>query len=167
MSDMTMTAEIAGAITEDTMSGKFLTFRVADGEYGIGIAYVTDIIKLQGITPVPHMPVYIRGVTNLRGTIAPIIDMRLRFGCEEGSYNERTCIIILSLDDMSIGVIVDEVREVADIGEGDIQPPPKATGSAVKNNFVGAIGNFEGRVTQMLDIDKVFDTAAESLGNGQ
>ena len=159
MSDMIMTAEIAEAISEDTMSGKYLTFRVADGEYGIGIAFITDIIKLQDITPVPHMPVYIKGITNLRGTIAPVIDMRLRFGHHEVEYDERTCIIVLSLNDMSIGVIVDEVREVADIGEDSIQPPPKSTGDAMKNHFVGSIGIFEGQVRQLLDIDKVFGAA--------
>ena len=159
MSDVNMTAEIAEAINEDTMSGKYLTFRVSNGEYGIGIAHVTDIIKLQEITPVPHMPVYIKGITNLRGTIAPVIDMRLRFGYEEGEYDERTCIIVLSMNEMSIGMIVDEVREVADIGENSIQPPPKPMGEAVRNSFVKSIGTFEGIVRQLLDIDKVFDTS--------
>jgi len=162
MSEIIMTAEIAEAITEDTMTGKFLTFRVADGEYGIAIAYVTDIIKLQDTTPVPHVPNYIKGITNLRGTIAPIIDMRLRFGCVEGNYDERTCIIVLSLEDMSIGIIVDEVREVAEIGEDSIQPSPKSIGNTTKNYFISAIGTFEGQIKQLLDIEKVFDTVVDA-----
>lgn len=159
MSDMTTTNERTETYAEDTVTGKYLTFRVDDGEYGIGIAFVIDIIKMQEITPVPHTPVYIKGITNLRGTIAPVIDMRLRFGHQEVSYNERTCIIVLSMNEMNIGLIVDEVREVADIGEGSIQPPPKSTGDAAKNYFVKSIGTFEGEVKQLLDIDKVFDVA--------
>jgi len=159
MSDITVTSESEKNYVEDTVSGKYLTFRVADGEYGIGIANVIDIIKLQEITPVPHMPDYIKGITNLRGTIAPIIDLRLRFGLCEGIYDERTCIIVLNLKDMNIGLIVDEVREVAEIGEDSIQPPPKSTGDAAKNYFVKSIGTFEGKIRQLLDIDKVFGVA--------
>ncbi len=159
MSEMisTMLADSTEIYNEDTVSGKYLTFRVDDGEYGIGIAYVIDIIKMQEITPVPHTPDYIKGITNLRGTIAPVIDMRLRFGHQEGQYDDRTCIIVLSMNDINIGLIVDEVREVADIGEDSIQPPPKATGGGVKNHFVKSIGTFEGQVRQLLDIDQIFD----------
>lgn len=142
---------------EDGMSGKYLTFQVDDGDYGIEISYVTEIIEVQEITPVPQTPEYIKGITNLRGTIAPIIDMRLRFGHSETVYTDRTCIIVLSLDDVSIGLIVDEVHEVADIDETNIQPPPKSTGNAAKNYFVKSLGAFDGHVKQLLDIDKVFD----------
>ena len=159
MSDINVTTGSENVYAEDTVSGKYLTFRVADGEYGITIAAVIDIIKLQEITPVPHMPDYVRGITNLRGTIAPVIDMRLRFGHQEMAYDERTCIIVLSMNDMNIGLIVEEVREVADIGTDSIQPPPKSTGEAVRNNFVESIGTFDGRVRQLLDINRVFDIA--------
>lgn len=165
MSEKISAVETAEGYVEDTVSGKYLTFRVDDGEYGIGIAHVTDIIKMQEITPVPHTPVYIKGITNLRGTIAPVIDMRLRFGHQEVVYDEKTCIVVLSMNDMNIGLIVDEVREVAAIGESDVQPPPKSTGDAVKNHFVEALGTFEGNVKQLLDIGKVFDI--ETINEGQ
>lgn len=147
---------------EDSLSGKYLTFRVDDGDYGVEISYVTEIIEMQEYTPVPHSPHYIKGITNLRGTIAPVIDMRLRFGHSETPYTNRTCIIVLSVTDSSIGFIVDEVQEVADIGEASIQPPPKSTSGISGNSFVRAIGTFDGKVKQLIDIDKVFDLSDPS-----
>lgn len=142
---------------EDGMRGKYLTFRVDDGDYGVDISYVTEIIEMQAITPVPHTPEFVKGITNLRGTITPVIDMRLRFGHQEMEYTDRTCIIVLTMDDMSIGMIVDEVQEVADIEDDGMQPPPKATGvDRATSFFVRAIGTFEGDVKQILDIDRVF-----------
>lgn len=153
-------------LAEDGMSGKYLTFRVDDGDYGIEISYVTEIIEVQDITPVPHTPDFIKGITNLRGTITPIIDLRLRFGHTETEYTDRTCIIVLSMDEVSVGLIVDEVQEVADIDDTNIQPPPKSTGRATKNFFVKSIGTFEGHVKQLLDIDKVFEVEDISEAHG-
>jgi purine-binding chemotaxis protein CheW len=151
---MTDTLEV---INDDGLSGKYLTFRVDDGDYGVGISYVTEILEMQDYTPIPHTPGYIKGITNLRGTIAPVIDMRLRFGHEETPYTSRTCIIVLSLADTRIGFIVDEVQEVADIGEAGIQPPPKISTGNAGNSFVKAVSTFDGKVKQLIDIDKVFD----------
>lgn len=160
MTDSTATVENVDILVDDSMSGKYLTFKVDDGDYGIEISYVTEIIKVQAITPVPHTPAYIKGITNLRGTIAPVIDMRLRFGHEETQYTDRTCIIVLGMNDISIGIIVDEVHEVANIEDGDIQPPPKNVDNTERNNFIKALGTFEGRVKQLLEIEKVFDVAS-------
>lgn len=157
MLDSSVSIESMDVLSDDGMSGKYLTFQVDDGDYGIEISYVTEIIEVQEITPVPHTPNYIKGITNLRGTIAPIIDLRLRFGHEETQYTDHTCIVVLSMDDVSIGLIVDEVQEVANIEDSNIQPPPKSTGNAAKNFFVKSIGTFDGHVKQLLDIQKVFD----------
>lgn len=143
--------------TEDVTRGKYLTFKVHTGEYGIEISYVTEIIGVQDITPIPHTREYVKGIINLRGTIVPVIDMRLRFGHEEIEYTERTCIIVLSMDEMSIGLIVDEVQEVANIEDSDIQPPPKIKGDGERNLFVKAIGTFGESVKQLLDINIVFE----------
>lgn len=110
---------------EDTQEDKFLTFVLNREEYGIEIRYVTEIIGLQNITEVPDMPVYVRGVINLRGKVIPVMDVRLRFNLEERAYDDRTCIIVINIDDLSVGLIVDRVSEVLDIPKGDIEPPPK------------------------------------------
>lgn len=157
MLDSVSTTDAIEVMVEDGMSGKYLTFKVDDGDYGIGISYVVEIIEMQDITPVPHTPAFIKGITNLRGTIAPIIDLRLRFGHTETEYTEHTCIIVMSMGDSSIGFIVDEVQDVATIDDENTQPPPKSTGGdAAKNYFVKSIGIFGGHVKQLLDIDKVF-----------
>lgn len=162
MMDTDTMVDTLSAQGEDGLYGKYLTFRVDDGDYGVEISYVTEIIEMQDYTPVPHTPSYIKGITNLRGTIAPVIDMRLRFGHEETPYTSRTCIIVLSMADTSLGFIVDEVQEVADIGADSIQPPPRSTSGVTGSSFVKAIGTFDGKVKQLIDTDKVFDMTGSS-----
>ena len=150
MMDVNVTAE-------DVMRGKFLTFLVEDVGYGIEISYVVEIISVQDITLVPHTHAYVKGIINLRGTVVPVIDMGMRFGGAEIVYTEQTCIIVLSMDEMSVGILVDGVQDVTDIEDGDIQDPPKTTGNAVKNNFIKAVGVSAGEVKQLIDVYKVFE----------
>ena len=149
----------AGSI-EDEMHGKYLTFFVESREYGIEIKYITEIISVQGITPVPHTHGYLKGIINLRGTVVPVIDMRLRFSLPEIPYDDRTCIIVVSMDEMTIGLIVDDVQEVVDIDDDHIQPPPAITPQNASNYFIRAIGQAGASVKQLLDIEKVFGTGA-------
>lgn len=160
--DLDMTQNIN---EDDDLRGKYLTFKVENGEYGIEIACVTEIIGVQNITPIPHTHHYVKGIINLRGTIVPVIDMRLRFNMEELDYTDRTCIVVLGIGDMRIGLIVDEVQEVADIGEGNIQPPPKTTGNQVNNHYVKGIGVVGDSVKQLIDANSIFeeDNAASFL----
>jgi len=150
MMDVNVTAE-------DVMQGKYLTFLVEDVGYGIEISYVVEIISVQDITLVPHTHAYVKGIINLRGTVVPVIDMGMRFGGAEVVYTEQTCIIVLSMDDMSVGILVDGVQDVTEIEDGDIQDPPKTTGNAVKNNFIKAVGISAGEVKQLIDVYKVFE----------
>ena len=147
---------------EDEMRGKYLIFLVEKGEYGIEIRYIIEIINVQDITPVPHTHGYLKGIINLRGTVVPVIDTRLRFGLPEIPYTERTCIVVLSLEEMTIGLIVDEVLEVAHIKDEGIQPPPKLPNQG-GNSFILALGAAQSGVKQLLDIDKVFDTELHAL----
>ena len=156
MEDMAMMDGMS-ITAEDVMRGKYLTFKVEDGEYGIEISYVTEIIGVQDITRVPNTYEYVKGIINLRGTIVPIIDMRLRFGLPEIEYTDRTCIVVLSMDEVNIGLIVDEVQEVADIADGGIQSPPKAADGRARSFFVKAIGMVGDGVKQLLDINKIFE----------
>ncbi len=140
---------------DDEMKGKFLTFRVGTGEYGLEITYVTEIIGVLDITPVPNTHKYMMGIINMRGTVVPVIDLSLRFGLGGVEFTERTCIIVINTEEMTIGLIVDEVREVMYIDDEEIQPPPKVSGAARGNSFVRAIGASNGNVKQLLDIDSV------------
>ena len=142
---------------EDVMQGKYLTFLVEDVGYGIEISYVVEIISVQDITLVPHTHAYVKGIINLRGTVVPVIDMGMRFGGAEVVYTEQTCIIVLSMDEMSVGILVDGVQDVTDIEDGDIQDPPKTTGNSIKNNFIKAVGVSAGEVKQLIDVYKVFE----------
>jgi len=142
---------------EDVMEGKYLTFLVEDVGYGIEISYVVEIISVQDITLVPHTHAYVKGIINLRGTVVPVIDMGMRFGGAEIIYTEQTCIIVLSMDDMSVGILVDGVQDVTDIEDANIQDPPTTTGNAVKNHFIKAVGVSGGDVKQLIDVYTVFE----------
>ena len=144
-------------VVEDVMRGKFLTFLVGDVGYGIEISYVVEIISVQEITLVPHTHAYVKGIINLRGTVVPVIDMGMRFGQGEIIYTEKTCIIVLSMDEMSVGILVDGVQDVSNIDDENIQDPPKTTGNSIKNNFIKAVGVSQGEVIQLIDVYNVFE----------
>ena len=148
-------------VVEDVMQGKYLTFLVGDVGYGIEISYVVEIISVQEITLVPHTHAYVKGIINLRGTVVPVIDMGMRFGQGEIEYTDKTCIIVLSMDDMSVGILVDGVQDVSNIEDENIQDPPTTTGSAVKSNFIKAVGVSQGEVKQLIDVDTVFEVDHE------
>ena len=144
---------------EDTQHGRYLTFAVGEEVYGIGIEMVTEIVGLQPITTMPEMPDYIMGIINLRGKIIPVMDMRRRFHKEPMSYNERTCIIVLDIHDVSVGLIVDHVNEVASINDEDIAPPPDYLGG-MENKYISGIGKTGGEVKLLLDAEKLLHDEA-------
>jgi purine-binding chemotaxis protein CheW len=139
---------------EDTQQNKFLTFFINQEEYGIDIRYVTEIIGIQKITEVPDMPVYIKGVINLRGKVIPVMNVRLRFGLEEREYDDRTCIVVINVDEEAVGLIVDRVSEVLDIPAGEIEPPPQLHGGRRGRLLLG-MGKVENGVKILLDAQKL------------
>lgn len=142
-------------VEEDTMNGRYITFAVDREIYGIEIRYVTEIVGLQPISKLPEVPDHIKGIINLRGKIIPVVDMRLKFKKEPAEYNDRTCIIVIDTQDISAGLIVDEVSEVIAIGDGDISPPPsKGTGAGCR--YLAGIGKAGGDVKLLLDCEKLF-----------
>jgi len=147
---------------EDVMRGKYLTFLVGDVGYGIEISYVVEIISVQEITLVPHTHAYVKGIINLRGTVVPVIDMGMRFGQGEIIYTDKTCIIVLSMDEMSVGILVDGVQDVSNIDDENIQDPPKTTGSSIKSHFIKAVGVSAGEVKQLIDVYTVFEVDVEN-----
>ena len=137
-------------------AGKFLTFRIADEEYGVEILKVREIMGIMDITGVPRMPTYMKGVINLRGSVIPVVDLRLKFGLEEIAHTEETCIIVVDVG-REVGVIVDCVSEVLDIPGSDIEPPPSMGGS-VDTSFIVGLGKVGDFVKILLDIDYVLST---------
>ncbi len=149
--------------SEDTMEGMFLTFTLGDQTYGLEIKHVIEIIGLQQITEVPDVSHFIKGVINLRGKVIPIMDVRMRFGMEPRDYDDRTCIIVISIRESDIGLIVDRVAEVLTIPESQIQGPP-AVGADAAQQFMKGLGKMENDVKILLDVEKlVFDSELISL----
>lgn len=147
---------------EDTQKDKYLTFTLGEELYGIDIRAVIEIIGIMPITKVPEVPAYVQGIINLRGKIIPVVDMRLRFGQEYCPYSDRTCVIIISVNDVLIGLIIDGVSEVLTIPENSIVPPPEL--KSVRNRYVKNIGKLsEEKVVLLLDWKKLFSTEDEAL----
>ena len=137
---------------------KYLTFALGDEEFGLEILKVRDIMGIIGTTRVPRMPEFVRGVMNLRGKIIPVIDLRLKFQMEGIDDTQETCIIVVDLDELLMGVVVDKVSEVLDIPGGDIDPTPDF-GISVNTDFIQGIGKTEDKVVLILDIGKVLTTS--------
>ncbi|MDD2237161.1 MAG: chemotaxis protein CheW [Kiritimatiellae bacterium] len=149
---------------DDAMKDRYLTFRVGDEVYGIEIAYVTEIVGMQKITEVPDMPNFVRGVINLRGQVIPVIDVRARFHMEDRTYDDRTCVVVIQLNETSIGLVVDTVNEVMDIPAGQVSPPPKL-GQGEGNRYIKGMGKVGDEVKILLDAGKLlFDNELESIG---
>ncbi len=142
-------------IEEDTQKGKFLTFSLGEEYYGIDIMYVTEIVGIQPITIVPELPCFVKGIINLRGKIIPVMDARLKFKKEPKEYNDRTCIIVVDVLDISIGIIVDAVAEVLNISDENIVPPPNLNTGGRK--YIKSVGKSADSVTLILDCEKLLD----------
>jgi len=150
---------------EDTQKDRFLTFLIGDEFYGIEIRFVTEIIGIQAITEVPELPEYIRGIINLRGKIIPVMDVRLRFKKPFREYNDRTCIIVVDIKDVSIGFIVDSVSDVLTIPEQDIVEPPQMN-KGFNNRYIKNIGKVGNDVKLLLDCEKLLtDDEMDAVSN--
>ncbi|MDM8537399.1 chemotaxis protein CheW [Desulfobacterales bacterium HSG17] len=141
-----------------TKLGKYLTFKLNEEEYGIGIIKVKEIIGMMTITSVPRTPEFVKGVVNLRGKVIPIIDLRLKFSMEAIPYSERTCIIVVEIDSndatVLIGIVVDAVSEVLNINEDEIEETP-TFGTELDTEYILGMAKMEGAVKILLNIDKV------------
>jgi purine-binding chemotaxis protein CheW len=146
---------------EDTQEDKFLTFIIGKEDYGIEIRHVTEIIGIQSITQVPDVPAYVKGVINLRGKVIPVMDVRTRFGVEERPYDDRTCIIVININEQPVGLIVDRVLEVLDIPEGEIEPPPKMRKGG-SNRFIQGLGKVGEQVKILLNANRLLFDEDES-----
>ena len=141
--------------------GKYLTFTLAEEEYGIGILKIKEIIGMMSITSVPRTPDFVKGVINLRGQVIPVLDLRRRFGMDEIDYTERTCIIVVEIEGetgtVMIGIVVDSVSEVLNIKGEDIEPAP-TFGARLNTDYILGMAKMEGGVKILLDIDEVLSS---------
>ena len=141
-------------LEEDTQKDRYLTFVLGDECYGIEIKYVTEIIGMQAITVMPEIPEYVKGIINLRGKIIPVIDVRALFKKAAKEYNDRTCVVVVDIKELSIGLIVDGVAEVLTIPEQDIVDPPQVSRGAM-NRYIKKIGKVSSEVKLLLDCEKL------------
>ncbi len=153
--------QVSVDIGDMTDTDQFLTFMLAGEEYGVDILRVQEIKGWDDVTAIPNTPEYLRGVINLRGTIVPIIDMRIRFGLEKLDYGPLTVVIVLKVDygDKSrvIGIVVDGVSDVYNVPEDEVKPSPDF-GSAVDTEFVKGLATIDEKMVIILDIDHMFNS---------
>lgn len=138
---------------DDDLAGKFLTFYIAESVYGVELLHVLEIIGIQPVTYVPGTPVYVKGIINLRGRIVPVIDVRLKFGQCEKEHDERTCIIVIDMDDMLVGLIVDSVSEVVSVDSEVLSDLPGFT-NVNTNQYLKSISKSENHLVLNLDCKK-------------
>lgn len=136
------------------MEGKYLTFFTQEQLFGVPIADVVQIVGIQHITQVPEFPDYAKGIINLRGTIIPVIDMRLRLGKPEQAYDERTCIIVTLISETAVGFIVDAVDAVTDIQPEWISPPPSVSKESACEYLTG-IARLENTIVLLLSTQRI------------
>lgn len=145
---------------------RYLTFRLGDATYGIGILKVQEIIGLMHVTPVPCVPSYVRGVINLRGRVIPVVDLRARFKMLLSPDTDRTCIVITQVEGpdglVTMGIVVEDVAEVVDIPLDLVEAVPEF-GAGIKTEFLLGMGRLDSSVVMLLDIDSVLSAADVEL----
>ncbi|MFW6201503.1 MAG: chemotaxis protein CheW [Gemmatimonadota bacterium] len=146
-------------VRESAEQTQHLTFFLNGEEYGVAILRVREIIRYERITPVPMTPAFIRGVINLRGSVVPVVDLSVKFGLERAEVTPRTCIVIVEVENGEeertvMGIVVDHVSQVADLGPDDVQDPPDF-GTPIAMEYLRGLGAVDDRFVLILDIDRV------------
>ena len=161
-------AENSAPAKTDQRAGKYLTFQLGQEEFGIRVLKVREIMGIQDITAVPHTPVYVKGVINLRGKVVPVLDLRLKFDLPDLAYTARTCIIVVQIQGergpLLMGVIVDGVSEVLNLSAAEIEDTPDF-GANLTTPYILGMAKAKGKVKILLDIDGVL-TSQEVHGLG-
>ncbi len=152
------------ARAEATGSMQLVSFRLAQEEYGIEITKVQEIILMGEITRVPLTPPYIKGLINLRSTVIPIVDLRLRFNLMQEAHTDETRIMVVNVRQKTIGIIVDAVSEVLRIGKEQISPPPPTVAGLGRDYLTGLV-KLENRLLILLDIDKILGAEEAAASN--
>ena len=159
--DARRAAAASGALHADDASSEFLTFVLGHEEYGVDILKVQEIRSYEGVTRLPEAPDYIKGVINLRGTIVPVIDMRLKFRLA-AEYSALTVMIVLSVADRVVGMVVDSVSDVVRLGGEQVRAVPEL-GATIDRQFLTGIGTLDERMLILLDIERLMVSAEMGL----
>ena len=133
---------------------QYLTFTLGEEDYGIEILRVQEIKGYTGITPIPNTPRHVRGVMNLRGTVIPVVDLRVKFGMAEKEYDKFTVTIVVTVRDKVVGLVVDAVSDVLDIPAGQMRPAPDL-GTRTDTRFISGMATMGDKLVVMLDIDRL------------
>ena len=147
----------------EQQADKFLMFKLGKEEYGIDITRITAIEELPQITAIPDMPNFVKGVINLRGKVIPAVDLRLRFGIEEREYDDRTCIVIVTMNESTIGLIVDIVSEVNEIKKDDIGAAPSIKNASGNEQYIAGLAKIGDEVKIILDVEKIISNEDKAV----
>ncbi|BCY17973.1 chemotaxis protein CheW [Leptolinea sp. HRD-7] len=139
------------------MEQQLVVFELANEHYGVDISSVESIIKMQEITRIPHSPSFVEGITNLRGLVLPVIDLRKRFGLEAQEASRDSRIMVVAMGNVKVGMIVDAVSEVLRVPSESIEPPPSMTTTS-KANFITGIAKLNDLLVILLDLSKILTT---------
>jgi purine-binding chemotaxis protein CheW len=153
-----------------TETVQYLTFKLADEIFSLDVAKVREILEITNITKVPQTPDFMRGVINLRGSVVPVVDMRLKFGMSATEQTVNTCIIVVEIaldgDTTVLGALADSVQEVVEMEPESIESAPHI-GTKLNTDFIKGMGKVDDRFVMILDIDKVFSSdELTDLGQG-
>lgn len=146
-------AELLDSVSTDV---KLIIFELKEKEYAVPVYHVRSIEKMMHVTRIPNIAPFVKGVINLRGVVTPIIDLRKRFGLDEIEYTEHTRIIIISLDEMDVGVIVDAANDVVDVNKDKFEPAPEVVGNK-EEEYISGVVKLDKRLLILVDLEKVFD----------
>jgi purine-binding chemotaxis protein CheW len=157
------------SVTSITDIRQYLTFQLSEEVFALDVSHVREILEFTTVAKVPKTPDYMRGVINLRGSVVPVLDMRLKFGMSITEKTVNTCIIVVEVsfegENTIIGALVDSVQEVFELEPDQIEPAPRI-GTQLKTEFIKGMGKKDDRFIIMLDIDKVFSSEELSMAQG-
>ncbi|NDY55632.1 purine-binding chemotaxis protein CheW [Desulfovibrio sulfodismutans] len=139
---------------QDAELMQLVTFSIGEEEFGVDILKVQEIIRMMEITKVPRAPDFVEGVINLRGKVIPIIDLRKRFGLSTRDHDKHTRIIVIEINNMIVGFVVDSVSEVLRIPSNTVEPPPPVV-SGLESEYISGVGKLEDRLLILLDLDRL------------
>lgn len=146
---------------------QLVTFSIGEEEFGVDILKVQEIIRIMEITKVPRAQDFVEGVINLRGKVIPIIDLRRRFGFASKEHDKHTRIIVIEINNMIVGFVVDSVSEVLRIPAATVEPPPPVV-AGVESEYISGVGKLEDRLLILLDLDKLLSSEdLEAFSQGQ
>ena len=142
---------------QDAELMQLVTFSIGEEEFGVDILKVQEIIRMMEITKVPRAPEFVEGVINLRGKVIPIIDLRRRFGMAARDHDKHTRIIVIEINSMIVGFVVDSVSEVLRIPSSTVEPPPPVV-SGLESEYISGVGKLADRLLILLDLDRLLSS---------